>query len=420
MRDNNTHIDELFEAARTKPTELRLEDVDKMVAGFPLVPLPFDWSSIINLNSIIMTSVSAFIIAGSLMLYTGSAQNPETNPENLQQNPITQGLISNELAELSPSEVEVDEPVQETPAERETAQISQEIEVETPQREVQPIAPQEEETIEEEMEHEVEKTRNVTEEPNYELNIQVNTLRFEIPIPPKECDDDLEPTTHTYASAGDDRLDFNVSEFDGVSVAGSMDVEVRQGSSFKVYAEGKDEGLEKLKIEVVNGTLKVGTKKKKDGNRNNCNNYSSCGDIQVFVEMPMFDDMSVAGSGSLTIYSFTGLGGVDFSVSGSGNIDVEGELTMNGNVDCSIAGSGEINIDGTADRADISIAGSGDFSGLDLRVKDADISIAGSGNVGIHAEENLDISIAGSGDIEYIGDPSIKKSVTGSGNIRRY
>jgi hypothetical protein len=421
MRDGNTHIDELFEAVRSKPTELRLEDVDKMVAGFPLTPAPFDWSSIINLNSIIMTSVSAFIIAGSLMLYTGSAQNPETNPENQLQDPIAQSIIPNVVSETEPSEVLSQESPEETPAEKVIENISPEPAPEEQAQEEAPVIIEDEiaeEADEREIERVIELRHIASVEVPDEIHIELKSPRVVEPALPKVCDDKQTAAVSSSSNAADARLDFNVSDFDGVSLAGSMDVEIRQSNSFKVWAEGEDKHLEKLKVEVNNGKLRIGTKSKKDGD--NCNTYAKCGDTTIYIEMPAFDDIDVAASGTITIFSFNGLGDVKFRVAGSGSIDVDGELEMNGKVDCSIAGSGKMNIDGTAQSADVSIAGSGDFTGLDLRVKDADISIAGSGNVGIHAEDNLKVSIAGSGDIEYVGDPSIKKSIMGSGSISRH
>lgn len=466
MREDYTSVDELFEAARQEPTEIGLEQIDKMVAGFPLTPAPtgFDWSSIINLNSIIMTSVSAFIIAGSILLYNGSAQNPgQTETETLSSQ--QQGLIAavaseTEMEDLNCAPIEAPAqrssgsspdpepaltngtlPNEEPPAEEEpTAEATPDNPIAYEDQEYvipdipEPMTPEPEEeertvialTLDTEaMERQVEQAMEEAFETMTE-ELQV----MEWAVEQSDCDeygkfnkaftDDYDYAYH-YDGSKEDRRDYDLSGFTGVSVAGSFDVTISQGSQFKVWAEGDSEQLDKIEIKMSGNDLDIGMKKKKDyRGREKCNSYHSCANVQVYVEMPSFDDISVAGSGDLTIHSFTGLGSVDFSVAGSGSIDASGSLEMNGTVDCSIAGSGEMNIDGTADKVEVSIAGSGDFAGLDLRARSADISIAGSGSVGIHAEERLDVSIAGSGDVEYLGSPNVNKSIMGSGNISRH
>ena len=68
----------------------------------------------------------------------------------------------------------------------------------------------------------------------------------------------------------------------------------------------------------------------------------------------------------------------------------------------------------------ISIAGSGNYKGEELKSTNTKVEIAGSGNVTTHATNKLDASIAGSGSITYAGDPSsVEKDVAGSGSIKK-
>ncbi|HQX31643.1 MAG TPA: hypothetical protein PLE71_16665, partial [Flavobacteriales bacterium] len=53
-----------LELLRDLPAEVSVEDVSQMVTLFPLIQPTTSWFSHINLNSILMTSVSALIIAG--------------------------------------------------------------------------------------------------------------------------------------------------------------------------------------------------------------------------------------------------------------------------------------------------------------------------------------------------------------------
>ena len=85
----------------------------------------------------------------------------------------------------------------------------------------------------------------------------------------------------------------------------------------------------------------------------------------------------------------------------------------------SLSGSGSFHIDGKSDDTDISIAGSGEFKGRELKSNTASIAIAGSGNVYINAEKELSAKIVGSGNIVYSGNASVETRTVGSGRVSK-
>ncbi|GEM_PF-1008335 len=92
--------------------------------------------------------------------------------------------------------------------------------------------------------------------------------------------------------------------------------------------------------------------------------------------------------------------GVDIHVLGSGSTDIE---TVSGDIGISIAGSGDVMLaGGSAGAMDISIMGSGDvsFGGTAERL---DVSVAGSGDVDVANAGDSDVRIAGSGDVRVAG-----------------
>jgi len=82
-----------------------------------------------------------------------------------------------------------------------------------------------------------------------------------------------------------------------------------------------------------------------------------------------------------------------------------------------ISGSGDITADGSSDRQEVSIAGSGKYSGGALKSKSVSINITGSGDAVVAASEKLEVNVAGSGSIKYIGEPKITQNIMGSGTI---
>jgi len=53
-----------------------------MVVVFPDAPPPFDWGQLFNLNNIIMFALTSSLIAGTIYLFSGSAEAQS----NLEQN----------------------------------------------------------------------------------------------------------------------------------------------------------------------------------------------------------------------------------------------------------------------------------------------------------------------------------------------
>lgn len=204
---------------------------------------------------------------------------------------------------------------------------------------------------------------------------------------------------------------FAATGFDRVSLRGSDNVVVRVGAAESVVATGPESVLEKLKVEVVDGELRIGREKGSWG----MSWSSGSKPTLITVTVPRLSGASVAGSGDMQVDnvntpSFEG------SVAGSGNLAVASLRTDAASLN--IAGSGDASFAGHAKSLDISIAGSGNLSAEGLKAERAKISIAGSGDVRAHVSGEADVSIVGSGDVTLGGNPRCRTSKMGSGDVR--
>ena len=136
----------------------------------------------------------------------------------------------------------------------------------------------------------------------------------------------------------------------------------------------------------------------------------------VDVYCPVLTGISIAGSGDFEGVDKIVTSTFTLSIAGSGNI--EGTIECD-NFSAKIAGSGSVTIAGTSKDADMSISGHGNFNCIDFYIKNASVNIAGSGNVNISVDDNLKVNIAGSGDINYRGEPNIEKKIAGSGSVNK-
>lgn len=202
---------------------------------------------------------------------------------------------------------------------------------------------------------------------------------------------------------------YNVGEFEGVSLAGSHDVIVTVGGPVTVRAEGDSKVVERLDIRVENGTLKVGTKSDRSWTIGFNKDRAP---VTIYVTVPSLKAASVAGSGDLRIDKVEG-DQFSASVAGSGDLQV-GALKVN-NADFSVAGSGDIRAAGTAATTKASIAGSGDIDITGLQSRDSNVSVVGSGDVRAHATQTAQVSIMGSGNVTMAGGARCTVNKRGSG-----
>ncbi len=205
-------------------------------------------------------------------------------------------------------------------------------------------------------------------------------------------------TTRTYA----------VSDFTGVDLRGSDDVDVRVGSGFSVRAEGPSDELDKLKIERKGDALQVGRVDSKGLG------WISNGKakVKIYVTMPRVASANIMGSGSMAIDRVEGQQ-FDANTAGSGDLSVAALSVDRGEFD--IAGSGGMTLNGTVRDLTVNIAGSGDIDG-GLKSSGAEVSIAGSGSVKAMVDGPAKVSIVGSGDADLGKGAKCSVSKIGSGS----
>jgi len=201
----------------------------------------------------------------------------------------------------------------------------------------------------------------------------------------------------------------NVSGFTRVSfgVPGNMYINI--GNEFKVTLEGDEDVIDDIITEVSAGRLVI----KKENWRINMNEK-----VTINITMPELEGVGVSGSGRAEIRDAVKAEDLSLSVSGSGKLYTSDIVVSD--MKCGISGSGDIIMDGkgTVSRADISISGSGNYSGEAATLGSVEISISGSGNCLVSVSESLKASVSGSGNVTYTGSPRVDARVSGSGKVR--
>ncbi len=199
-----------------------------------------------------------------------------------------------------------------------------------------------------------------------------------------------------------------VTGFVKVKIEGSTNVEIMQGSSFKVIVSDYENLVNELETFVIANELIIKYK----------NNVAVLkGKSKVTIIMPDLNGLKTYGSGDFLVKGIFNTA-VNFSalIDGSGNMQF-GNMKFD-NLDLRISGSGSISFENSnCNNSIIKIDGSGDVNGYSLSCKLADIDVSGSGRTRISVTDNLKVKISGSGNVYYRGNPSINSNISGSGKV---
>ena len=199
----------------------------------------------------------------------------------------------------------------------------------------------------------------------------------------------------------------NVSNFSGIELKMSANVEYIQDSIYKVEVTAQSNLLPVIETMVYGTVLTIDNKAWISGKSL---------PITVVIHAPDMNKLRVSGSGNIHSKTAINTTSMEVAVSGSGNVSIPSVTAQNMN--CKISGSGDIKIEGGSVSKEVfSISGSGNISTQELMSDDCVVTISGSGDATVQAVKTLDVTISGSGNVKYKGNPIVTTRITGSGKI---
>ncbi len=200
----------------------------------------------------------------------------------------------------------------------------------------------------------------------------------------------------------------NVSRAENIKVSGSIDVELLNGPT-SVKVEADENIIPYIVTQLNDGWLVVKFKDRV--------NISTENPVRVYITTPAIGKVRVDGSGDVTSSAkFSSDREVQFAINGSGDISANVHMPK---VDVDLKGSGSLTLAGETRDVNISILGSGDYKGDDLKAENAKISVIGSGDAMIFSDGHLNAKITGSGVVRYKGNASVETKITGSGSVEK-
>ncbi len=366
--------DETFDLLRDLPVEVSVEQVSAFVATLTLAPTAAFWASKINLNTFLMTSAGASIIAGSIYLLSPNDPGEPAQHQALPAAPaLEEPMATPEPEPLAAVPFTLPVKQDEVAAAKEPAPLRTDPLVPAP------IAP--------------------APSPLPQAPVAMAALP---------------PPMGRFAVDGTSR-EFDLTGFDRVTLLGSAEVLVKQGP-FSVKAEGDKDLLDQLVVSISGKTLSIGAP------GSSCDR-SPMDQLVVHVQMPSLELVSLNGSGDVIIDDFRVDGPMGLVLRGSGDVAADGlkgvshmtvELTGSGDVvsertevagktTITLLGSGDVRMSGRTETLEVTLRGSGDVVADALNANDCDVHVFGSGDVRVDCARSMRSETMGSGSVNNSG-----------------
>jgi hypothetical protein len=200
-----------------------------------------------------------------------------------------------------------------------------------------------------------------------------------------------------------------VGNFTGISSEMSGKVNFTIAPDYKVEITAQQNILDVLNTNVVNGVLHIDFK-------NNVR-VKEHEDLLISITAPYADYFRLSGSGNMNVQGDVAANNLKLTLSGSGDTAVQNAVIAD-KIDTDISGSGNISIaGGSAVNEDVDISGSGKVEMAGVDAQNAVTHTSGSGDVKLALSTNLDAHISGSGSVYYHGNPIISTHISGSGRV---
>ena len=202
-----------------------------------------------------------------------------------------------------------------------------------------------------------------------------------------------------------------VKDLHRLTLMGSPDVYIAQGTEESLRIEAEDNLLPLVETVVREGELRISFPRPDTEAR-----LRPTKPVKVYLTVKELNHISTLGSGDIECPALTA-GELALETIGSGDIKLNAHATS---LSCRLVGSGDMTLAGEAARWQVTVAGSGDFTAHDLKSKVCDLQISGSGDCrgSITTADSLSLAVAGSGDAKLsIHTKRLLCRVSGSGDI---
>ncbi len=201
---------------------------------------------------------------------------------------------------------------------------------------------------------------------------------------------------------------YTITSFDAIRVDAPVTVVLTTGAGASARAEGDQNALDRLKVDVSGRLLTIGMDRARPGEK-------SGGAATLRLSTAMVQRIVLTGGGSVSIDRMKGQSG-QIVLGGNGDVSV-GTVDLD-RIDVALAGGGRVTMAGRAGVANIRLNGPGALAAEPLIARQASVTNEGPGSITLTADVTARATTTGSGDVTITGKAACTIDNRGTGRVR--
>ncbi len=200
----------------------------------------------------------------------------------------------------------------------------------------------------------------------------------------------------------------SVGNFNGVSVGGGFEVEVRIGPVTEVTVEADDNIMKYIETRVSGNVLKIRTE--------DLHNYSDV-HMKVFITTPGLSSLRASASADIKVNDLLKSNGkLSFHASSSGRIEAEVDAPE---IETDVSSAATIKLSGQTRIYNAEASSGANISTRDLLSEKTTVSVSSGANAKVHASITLNAKASSGGVISYHGAAVVNNSVSSGGSVEK-
>ena len=202
--------------------------------------------------------------------------------------------------------------------------------------------------------------------------------------------------------------DRNISEdFTGVKSSAGIEVYLTQGEENKVVVEIDENLQEYIETSVMNGLLKVGTRK----------NIRWAKKRKVYVTYKELDKIEASSGSSIQANSVVKSQSLSLKASSGAEIELE---VFSQDLDLRTSSGADIKISGKSSSLIAQASSGSEINAKELSVINCNATASSGAEINVNVKEKIDAKASSGGEVVYYGDPSLATSKkSSSGTVRK-
>jgi len=212
--------------------------------------------------------------------------------------------------------------------------------------------------------------------------------------------------TEDPGSLQEDRRDYSLEDFDRLEMGDAFDIEVRQGTFYKITARGDERNLDDLEVRKEGSTLVI----RYDNQRNRIHT------TYIEITMPTLVQVNFSGATKSTVTGFTGLESLRVSLSGASRSEIDVDAAA---IDVALSGASRLVLAGSGDDLSVNASGASELQAFSYAVLTADVNASGASRCKVSVADKLRAVASGASSVIYRGSPTVDGDSSGGSTIEK-